>query len=196
MADAVLTNANLTSATFTGCVVSICQGGATLTGANLTGATLTDADFSGTILVPSDQSVLGTSTGAVITWPAPQSLLGATPGTCTASSGSNFPLGTTTVTCQVIDDHGDVTTGTFTVDVSQVSTSTSLTSSVSGTVGVGAVVIYTADVELESHSGPKPTSFSDRRDCRLHRQRHDDSKLFGDTSRRGGPLGGQLLGHV
>ena len=152
LTDAVLTNANLTSATFTGCVSSICRSGATLTGANLTGATLTKTDFSGTILVPSDRSVFGTATGAVVSWPAPQSLPGATPGTCTASSGSSFPLGTTTVTCQVLDDRGDVTTGTFTVDVSQVSTSTDLTSSVSGPVGVGARVTYTADV----FSNPTP----------------------------------------
>ena len=146
LGNAILTNVNLTSATFTGCIESICQGGATLNGANLTGANLTDTNFSGTILVPSDQSVFGTSAGAVVTWPAPQSLPGATPGTCTAASGSSFPLGTTTVTCQVLDDNADVATGTFTVDVSQVSTSTGLTSSVSTPVGVGAHVIYTANV--------------------------------------------------
>jgi uncharacterized protein YjbI with pentapeptide repeats len=159
LGNAILTHANLTSATFTGCIVSICQGGATLTGANLTGATLTGADFSGTVLAPSNQSVLGTSTGAVITWPAPQSLPGATPGTCTATSGSTFPLGTTTVTCQVLDDNADVATGTFTVDVSQVSTSTGLSSSVSTPVGVGARVIYTADVASNPTSAQNPPPF-------------------------------------
>jgi Pentapeptide repeats (8 copies)/Bacterial Ig domain len=159
LSDAVLINANLTSATFTGCFGTICQGGATLTGANLTGATLTDADFSGTILVPPDQSVIGTSTGAVVTWSAPQSLPGATPGTCTESSGSNFPIGTTTVSCQVLDDHGDITTGTFTVAVSQYATSAGLTSSVSGPVGVGALVTYTTDVDANAGSVPGPTPF-------------------------------------
>ncbi len=169
LADAVLTNANLTDATFTGCFFSICLGGADLFGAVLTGATLTGADFSGTVLVPSNQTVIGTSSGAVVTWPAPQSLPGATPGTCTASSGSNFPIGTTTVTCQVRDDHGDVTNGKFTVDVSQVSTSIDLTSSVSGSVGIGGQVTYTADVGSNPVSGvgtvPLPTggtvSFTD-----------------------------------
>ena len=146
LGNTILTNANLTSATFTGCIESICQGGATLTGANLTGANLTNTDFSGTTLVPSDQYVFGTSTGAVVTWPAPQSLPGATPGTCTATSGTNFPLGTTTITCQVLDDNRDVATGTFTVDVSQLTTATSPISSVSGPVGIGAQVSYTATV--------------------------------------------------
>jgi uncharacterized protein YjbI with pentapeptide repeats len=53
----------------------------------------------------------------VVTWPTPQSLPGATPGTCTPSSGSTYPVGTTTVTCQVLDDQGDVASGTFTVTV-------------------------------------------------------------------------------
>ena len=159
LSDALLTNANLTGATFTGCFVSVCRGGATLTGANLSGANLTDTDFSGTILVPSDQSVIGTSTGAVVTWPAPQSLPGATPGTCSESSRSNFPIGTTIVTCQILDDHGDVTTGTFTVAVSQYATFAALTSSVSGPVGVGAQVTYTADVGSIAGSVPGPTPF-------------------------------------
>lgn len=146
MNNAVLTNANLTSATFTFCFMSICQDGASLTGANLTGANLTNTDFSGTTLVPSDQNVFGTSTGAVVTWPSPTSLPGATPGTCTATSGTNFPLGTTTITCQVLDDNSDVATGTFTVDVSQLTTATDLISSVSGPVGIGAQVSYTVAV--------------------------------------------------
>jgi Bacterial Ig-like domain (group 3)/Pentapeptide repeats (8 copies)/Bacterial Ig domain/HYR domain len=158
LTDAVLTDANLTSATFTGCVSNTtpCQSGATLTGANFTGATLTDVDFSGTLLVPADQSVFGTSTGAVVTWPAPQALPGATPGSCSATSGTNFPLGTTTVTCQVLDDQGDTATGTFTVEVSQVGTTAGLTSSVSGPVGVGALVAYTDNVGSSATASPPP----------------------------------------
>jgi hypothetical protein len=47
-------------------------------------------------------------------------LPGATPGTCNQSSGSTFSLNfPTNVTCQVLDDQGDVATGTFEVLVIQ-----------------------------------------------------------------------------
>jgi hypothetical protein len=123
----------------------------TLTGANLTGATLTGANLTGTVLVPADQSVLAAShAGTVVTWPAPPSLPGATPGICTPPpSGSIFPLGVTTITCQVLDDHGGVATGTFTVTVG-VDTTTSL-SLASNPAVVNQFLTYTATVS------PTPT---------------------------------------
>jgi uncharacterized protein YjbI with pentapeptide repeats len=112
-----LSGANFTGATFVACQPS----GVSPPGcadANLTGATLTGATLTGTVLVPSDQTVAATSNaGAVVSWPTPPSLPGATPGTCTPPSGSTFPVGTTSVTCQVLDNQGNVATGTFTVSV-------------------------------------------------------------------------------
>jgi uncharacterized protein YjbI with pentapeptide repeats len=141
-----LTDANLANATFAVCTNSVplsatqCGltdllganlSGADLTGAtlqtfcqifcenaNLTGATLTGANVTGTVLAPSDQTVVATSNaGAVVAWPTPSSLPGATPGACSVPSGSTFPLFSTTVTCQVLDAANDVATGTFQVDV-------------------------------------------------------------------------------
>ena len=81
-------------------------------------ANLTGANFTGTILVPPNQSVAATSqAGAVATWTTPAGIPAATPGSCTPASGSTFPLFTTTVTCQVLDYSGDVATGTFEVTV-------------------------------------------------------------------------------
>jgi uncharacterized protein YjbI with pentapeptide repeats len=127
--DARLGGANLTRADLGGADLV----NADLTGANLTGtlfssvvqivgdtvyATLTGANLTGTILVPSNQSVTATSqAGAVATWPTPAGVPGATPGSCTPASGSTFPLFSTTVTCQVLDNNGDVATGTFQVNV-------------------------------------------------------------------------------
>jgi uncharacterized protein YjbI with pentapeptide repeats len=125
LGGANLTNANLGGADFQH---------ANLTGAALTGATfastlpiggvpevtadLFDANFSGTILVPPNQSVMATSqAGAMATWSTPSGLPGATPGSCTPASGSTFPLFTSTVTCQVLDAGGEVATGTFEVTV-------------------------------------------------------------------------------
>jgi uncharacterized protein YjbI with pentapeptide repeats len=131
-----------------GAMVSADLAGANLTGTNLGGANLGLADLSdsnltdaglssqvspldqtvyvsmnganvtGTLLVPSDQSVTATSqAGAVATWPTPPAIPGATPGSCTPASGSTFPLFSTTVTCQVLDHANDVATGTFQVNV-------------------------------------------------------------------------------
>jgi hypothetical protein len=170
LSGANLTDANLSdtsyfdSGIYAPCGVPSClqevSGAVNLSGANLTGAVLTGANLTGTPLVPSNQSAYAPTTGAVITWATPQSLPGATPGTCTAASGSNFPLGTTTVTCQVLDDHGDAATGTFTVEVSQAPTFADLTSSVSGPVGVGAQVTYTADLGLGPPPIPNPPPLS------------------------------------
>jgi len=135
LSGADLTNATLTGATFGTCVTSDSAnlgpdhacGSANLTGANLTGAVLTGADFTETVLVPPDQTVNATSSaGAVVTWSTPPSLPGATLGTCTPASGSTFPINfpssfgvtvPTAVTCQILDDQGDVATGTFGVTV-------------------------------------------------------------------------------
>jgi len=112
---AVAAGANLTDATLTDATLT----GADLTDATFTGATLTGAALSGTILIPSGQTVSapGGAAGALVTWPTPPSLPGATPGSCTPPSGSTFATGATIVTCQVLDDAGDVATGTFTVTV-------------------------------------------------------------------------------
>ena len=119
LAGANLAGANLTQADLTD---------ANLTGANLTGTDFAlsmfgGADFTGTALAPSNQSVLTFGTSAVVSWPFVQtSLQGATPGRpfdCTPASGSTFPLGTTSVTCPVFDQNHDVATGTFTVTVAR-----------------------------------------------------------------------------
>ncbi len=132
--DATLDGANLTNANFGGAAFS----NANLTGATLSGATfastlpvggvpevyasLSGANFSSTILVPPNQSVTATSqAGAVATWSTPAGLPGAKPGSCTPPSGSTFPLFTSSVTCQVLDDDGDVATGTFQVNVAPTS---------------------------------------------------------------------------
>jgi hypothetical protein len=91
----------------------------------------------------------------VVTWSTPLSLPGATPGTCTRSSGSTFSFGATTVTCQVLDDQGDVATGTFTVTVNRFPTTTSLSSSTNPAV-VGQQVSYTATVSSGA-GDPAPT---------------------------------------
>jgi hypothetical protein len=68
--------------------------------------------------VPSNQSVTATSqAGAVATWASPPAEMGTFSGSCTPASGSTFPLFSSTVTCQVLDDYGNVATGTFQVDV-------------------------------------------------------------------------------
>jgi uncharacterized protein YjbI with pentapeptide repeats len=129
---------------------TVCAG-ATLTGATLTGATLTGADVTETILVPSDQNVLATSSaGAVVTWPA-RSVPGATLGTCTPPSGSTFSssFGPTFVECQVTDDFGNVATGGFFV---RVGTTTSVSSSLDPSV-VGQPVTYTATVSPDPGGG-------------------------------------------
>jgi uncharacterized protein YjbI with pentapeptide repeats len=133
------TGANLSGANLTG----IGFGGANLTDANLTdanlsgaamedqvtstgfvqvtvdeSATLTGANFTGTIVMPSNQSVTATSqAGAVATWSMPPAIAGTTPGACTPASGSTFPLFSSTVTCQVTDNFGGVASGTFQVNV-------------------------------------------------------------------------------
>ena len=112
LVDATLTDANLTNADLTD---------ASLADTDLTDATITGADVTGTVLVPLNQTETATSgSGAVATWPTPTlvGILGVTFGSCTPASGSAFPLGTTTtVTCQVLDDFGNVATGTFQVTV-------------------------------------------------------------------------------
>ena len=108
-------NANLTGATLAGATFS-----STLPvgGAPQVHADLSDANFTGTILVPSSQTVMATSqAGAVATWSTPSGLPGATPGSCNPASGSTFPLFTSTVTCGVVDAYGNVATGTFEVTV-------------------------------------------------------------------------------
>jgi uncharacterized protein YjbI with pentapeptide repeats len=108
--DANLTGVNLTNTEFDYSYTSI---GETEVGAILTGANFTD-----TVLVPSNQSATATSqAGAVVNWTTPAAIAGATPGSCTPASGSTFPLFTTAVTCQVLDADNDVATGTFQVNV-------------------------------------------------------------------------------
>jgi Bacterial Ig domain/Pentapeptide repeats (8 copies) len=110
LTDANLTDANLTNTNFGTDNSTI--------GLDVAGATLTGANFTGTILVPSNQTVTATSqAGAVATWTTPTPLPAATPGTCTPASGSSFPLFSSTVTCQVLDANNDVATGTFSVNV-------------------------------------------------------------------------------
>ena len=76
-----LSGANLSGADLTGATLqTFCQ--IFCMSANLTGATLTRANFTGTFLVPPNQSVTPTSqAGAVATWSTPSGIPGATPGT-------------------------------------------------------------------------------------------------------------------
>jgi uncharacterized protein YjbI with pentapeptide repeats len=138
--NANLSSANLAGASFGACAIAmpalVACGFSDLRDANLTdanlsntnfgedlapgvaGATLTGANFTGTILVPPNQSATATSQGgATVTWSTPTGLNGASPGTCAPSSGAMFPLFSTTVTCQVLDANNDVATGTFSVNV-------------------------------------------------------------------------------
>jgi uncharacterized protein YjbI with pentapeptide repeats len=109
-----LTNANLTGANLSGATFSYTVSFAPVTEY----ATLTGANFTGTILVPSNQNVTATSqAGAVATWSTPAGIPGASPGSCTPASGSTFPLFSSTVSCRVLDADGDVATGTFQVYV-------------------------------------------------------------------------------
>lgn len=146
LVGATLTDANLTEAALADCVVTTVPPGITtcatanlsaanLSDADLTGATieacpvvtpspscvsvnLAGADLTGTIFVPSNETVPATSTaGAVASYTIPPPLTAANPTSCSPSSGSTFPIGTTTVTCTVFDNQGDQATGTFTVTV-------------------------------------------------------------------------------
>ena len=126
-----LAGANLTDANVAGAVLN----NANLTGAVLTGTTfaatnplpssptpivaqLFRATVTGTILVPSNQTVPATSqAGAVVTWSAPSEPLSLSFGACSSASGSTIPLFGSTVTCQITDGDGDVATGTFQVYV-------------------------------------------------------------------------------
>jgi uncharacterized protein YjbI with pentapeptide repeats len=114
LTDANLTDANLSGAAMADQVTSTGIVQVTVTES----ATLTGANFTGTTVVPSNQSVTATSqAGAVATWSMPPAIPGTTPGACTPPSGSTFPLFSSTVTCQVTDDFGGVATGTFQVNV-------------------------------------------------------------------------------
>ncbi len=108
--DANLKGANLAGANFASVPVGSLFG--------TVGAIITGANFTGTIVVPSNQSATATSqAGAAVTWPTPAGIPGATPGSCTPASGSTFPLFSSAVTCQVLDANNDVATGTFQVNV-------------------------------------------------------------------------------
>ncbi len=118
-----LSGANLTDAQLSACFVLLPPILPRFCGnVDLTNGTLTGADLTDTVLVPFNQvtnqvAEATSSAGAVVTWTTPPPLPGATPSTCTPPSGSIFPIGETTVTCQVLDDQGDVATGTFTMTV-------------------------------------------------------------------------------
>jgi Bacterial Ig domain/Pentapeptide repeats (8 copies)/HYR domain len=145
LARTSLTNANLSDANLTGAVLVtqfvFPNGGPTVyLFAFLTGATVTGAIFTDTVEVPSNLTVTATSpAGTVATWAMPSpGVSGVTPGACTPASGSTFPLGQTAVTCQVVDDQGDVATGTFIVTVNPPSDTTSVLVPSNGAVLAGA----------------------------------------------------------
>jgi uncharacterized protein YjbI with pentapeptide repeats len=181
LTDATVTNASLASCQTVSTrfgQLTVCGAasfsGSDLSGANFTGATLGPtpgacapnflnfcggADFSGTLLVPSDQVVTASgSSGAMVTWSTPPPLPGATPGSCNPSSGSNFPVGTTTVTCQVLDDIGDVATGTFAVVVTKIQTVANVVSSSPNPSSLGKPVTYTASVFTLPNPGAPPAT--------------------------------------
>jgi uncharacterized protein YjbI with pentapeptide repeats len=119
-------------------------------------AVLTGANLTGTPLIPFLLSpVTATSiAGAVVTYSPVLSASGAFLDSCTPPSGSTFAVGTTTVTCQVLDDFGDVATGTFPVVVSQVETIADVVSSSPNPSPLGKSVTYTAFV----FSQPDPSA--------------------------------------
>ena len=134
-----------------------------MTGATFTNATLGACgttpggcgavNFTGTLLVPADQTVSTTNpNGAVVTWATPPSLPGATPGTCTPASGSIFPPTPNFVICQVLDDHGNAASGDFTVTVNGPPTTVSLSSSTNPSV-LGQQVTFTATVSPDPGGG-------------------------------------------
>jgi Bacterial Ig-like domain (group 3)/Bacterial Ig domain/Pentapeptide repeats (8 copies) len=145
LADATLTGATFTNATLGACGTA--PGGSSACGA---------VNFTGTLLVPADQTVSTTNpNGAVVTWATPPSLPGATPGTCTPASGSTFPVTPTTpnfVSCQVLDDHGNAASGGFTVTVNGPATTVSLSSSTNPSV-LGQQVTFTATVSPDPGEG-------------------------------------------
>lgn len=144
--DANLTGANLTQSIFSE-FVNFC--GCTFS------ATLTGATFTGTILVPSNESVTATSqAGAVATWSTPAGLPGATPGSCTPASGSTFHLFSNKVTCQVTDNNGDVATGSFMVNVMP----TTQYFTWLGIPSNGAVLSGTETLDAAAGDGPGVTS--------------------------------------
>jgi uncharacterized protein YjbI with pentapeptide repeats len=85
--------------------------------ADLADTNLKNALFTGTPLVPENESVVSTGRRTAASWATPPSQPGATPGTCNHPSGSTFKIGSTTVTCSVVDSAGHHATGTFTVTV-------------------------------------------------------------------------------
>ena len=142
LADATLTGANFTNATLGACGTA--PGGSSACGA---------VNFTGTLLVPADQTVSTTNpNGAVVTWATPPSLPGATPGTCTPASGSTFPVTPNSVICQVLDDHGNAASGSFTVTVNGPPTTVSLSSSTNPSV-LGEQVTFTATVSPDPGGG-------------------------------------------
>ncbi len=142
LADATLTGANFTNATLGACGTA--PGGSSACGA---------VNFTGTLLVPADQTVSTTNqNGAVVTWATPPSLPGTTPGTCTPASGSIFPPTPNFVICQVLDDHGNAASGGFTVTVNGPPTTVSLSSSTNPSV-LGQQVTFTATVSPDPGGG-------------------------------------------
>ena len=143
LADATLTDANFTNATLGACGTA--PGGSSSCGA---------VNFTGTLLVPADQTVSTTNqNGAVVTWATPPSLPGTTPGTCTPASGSIFPPTPNFVICQVLDDHGNAASGgAFTVTVNGPPTTVSLSSSTNPSV-LGQQVTFTATVSPDPGGG-------------------------------------------
>jgi uncharacterized protein YjbI with pentapeptide repeats len=161
LAGANLTDANLsgTSSILPELFLSECQRlGCEL---NFTGAILTGANLTGTPLLPSVQGSTSatSSAGAVVTFRGPPFVPGAFVSSCTPPSGSTFPIGTTTVTCQVLDDFGDVATGTFTVTVTQVPTVAAvLSSSPTSPSRVGQPVTYSGFVFSLPNPGAPPAT--------------------------------------
>jgi hypothetical protein len=73
-----------------------------------------------TLSLPADMQVAATGpNGATATFSASASDLvdGAVAVTCTPASGSTFAIGVTTVNCSATDAHGNVATGSFTIQV-------------------------------------------------------------------------------
>lgn len=137
LSDANLKSANLTGANLTGANLADANlSGADLTWTDLTGTDLTKAKLTGTSVVPANiRSTASSADGASVTIPAPAGAKGVTLDGCTRpqnvavpmNATLAFPVGTTTVTCTVHSIRAgspSIGSGTFTVTVSDRSSST------------------------------------------------------------------------
>jgi hypothetical protein len=115
------------------------------------------------LTLPANMTVAATSgSGATVSYSASASDVvdGAVPVSCAPPSGSTFPIGTTTVTCSATDAAENTSSGSFTVTVERVATTTTITSSANPST-FGQSVTLTAIVTSGSGTPTGSVLFSD-----------------------------------